>query len=165
MARELYHTVGHPSIQDYKIIINMNAIKIFFVAIEDMDIYEKIFGTNIYTLTGNTVRTKTKSVVNEYIDNPQELKDAHKNFDICTNIMYIQRRMSPVVISTTIKFIEIQDITESKIPILNKAFDSTLIVYNQSGLQIQIIRVYTEFKPMEGTFKDIDIMINYATVK
>ena len=53
-----------------------------------------------------------------------------------------------VTISKTVKFITIQDITESKIPIFNKSFENTFRVYNQAGLQIQMIHVDPEFKPM-----------------
>ena len=64
--------VGHPSIQDYKNIIKMNAINNFPVTVEDIDICEKIFGLDIYMLKGRTVRTKPKSVVNDYNNITQE---------------------------------------------------------------------------------------------
>ena len=48
------------------------------------------------------------------------------------------------------------------IPILNRKFDNTFILYIQVGFQIERIHVDPEFKPMEDTFKDIDITINYA---
>ena len=56
----------------------------------------------------------------------------------------------------------IQEITERKIPILNKTFDNIFIVYNQAGLKIQRIYVFPEFKQMADTFKEIDITMNYA---
>ena len=55
----------------------------------------------------------------------------------------------------------IQDITESKTPILNKSYRNIFRVRNQSGLQIQRINVDPEFKPTEDTFTDIYITINY----
>ena len=70
--------------------------------------------------------------MNDYIDITQELKDTHKNIEICAYIMYIQEQMFLVTVFKTIKFITIQDITESKIPIFNKAFDNKFRVYNQS---------------------------------
>ena len=47
IAREIYQTVGHPSIKDYKNIIDMNAINNCLVTIEDIDIRENIFGPDI----------------------------------------------------------------------------------------------------------------------
>ena len=68
-------------------------------------------------------------------------------------------------ISNRIKSVTTQDITDRKICILNKEFDNTLIIYNQTGLQIQTIHEDTEFKPTEDTLKDIAIKVNYATVQ
>ena len=69
---------------------------------EDIYICEKIFGTNIYTLKVNTVRTKIKAVVNDYIEITQELKDTHQNIEPCADIMYIQGQMFLVAISKKI---------------------------------------------------------------
>ena len=101
-------------------------------------------------------------MANDYIEIPQELKDTHHKIELCSDIMYIQGQMFLIAISKKIKFITIQAIKDKRIPISNKAFDNTFRVYNQPGLQIQRLHVDTEFKPMEDTFKDIDITINYA---
>ena len=103
--------------------------------------------------------------MNDYIDITQELKDTHKKFDLCSNIMYIQGQMFIITTSKKIKSVAIQGITDSMIPILNKSFYNKFIVYNQSGLKIQRIYVHSEFKPMEDTFKCIDIKMNYATAQ
>ena len=46
---------------------------------EDIDIREKIFSPDIYTLKVRTVNTKPKAVVNDSIEIPQELNNTHKN--------------------------------------------------------------------------------------
>ena len=86
----------------------------------DIDICEKIFGPDIYTLKGNTVQNKPKEVVNYYIGIPQWLKDTYQNIEKKSNIMYIQGKIFLVNISKNIKFITIQDITDSNIPILDQ---------------------------------------------
>ena len=67
-ARELYQKVGHNLIKYYKKIIKMNAMNSFPVTIEDINIYDKIFGPDIYTLKGKKLRTKQKAVMNDYIE-------------------------------------------------------------------------------------------------
>ena len=66
-------------------------------------------------------------------------------------------------ISNRIKSVTTQDITYRKITILNKEFDNTLIIYNQTGLQTQTIHEDTEFKPTEDTIKEIYITVSYTT--
>ena len=68
-------------------IITINVIKQYPVTVEDLDICEKVFGRDIYTLKGKTVNTKPNSLVNDYIYIPQELKDKHQTIEICVNIM------------------------------------------------------------------------------
>ena len=74
--------------------------------------------------------------------------------------MYIQGWMFLIAIPKTIKFIIIQDIKESSIPLLNKSLDDAFLIYNQARLKTQMIHMYHEFKPIEYTFKYIDITIN-----
>ena len=85
IAGELYHMVGHPLIKYYKSIIRTNEIKNCSVTTEDIDIYEKIFGNDTYTLKGTAVHTKPKAVVNYYIEIPQELKYKHQNIELFAN--------------------------------------------------------------------------------
>ena len=68
MARELYQTVRHPSIKEYKNIIIVNAINNCTITIADIDICEKILGPDIYKSKLIKVRTKPKMVVNDYIE-------------------------------------------------------------------------------------------------
>ena len=79
--------------------------------------------------------------------------------------MYIKGKIFLTNICKTIKLIAIQDITEIKIHILSKSFDNKFRAYNKAGFKIKRIHVDTEFKPVEDTFKDIDIIMNYSTVQ
>ena len=54
---KLYRTVDHPSIKHYKNIIKKNAIKHCLVTIEYIDIFESVFGPDIYILKLKTVLT------------------------------------------------------------------------------------------------------------
>ena len=54
-------------------------------------------------------------------------------------------------------------LNSSQSNISNKSFDNKFRVYNQARLQIQRIHVDNEFKPIEVTFKEIYITINYET--
>jgi len=55
-ARRLYQIMGRPTVENLKALIRMNAIKDCPVTVEDVDIAEKIFGPDIGTLKGKSVR-------------------------------------------------------------------------------------------------------------
>ena len=48
---------------------------------EDIEIFERIFGPDIHTYKGKKVHTKTNVLANDCIDIPQELKDIHQKLD------------------------------------------------------------------------------------
>ena len=76
--------------------------------------YWEIFGKDIHTLKGNAVKTKPIPVINDYVEIPKELKEIHKNIELCVDIMYIQGIMFLATISRKIKFITIQSIETGK---------------------------------------------------
>jgi hypothetical protein len=53
-ARQLYHTLGSPSVKDFKGIIRMNCIRDNTVTTEDIEIAETIFGPDIGVLKGKS---------------------------------------------------------------------------------------------------------------
>jgi hypothetical protein len=60
--RELYHIVGTPTIESFKALIKMNAIKNCPVTTEDINNAEKIFGTDMLSLQGKSTRRKSTPV-------------------------------------------------------------------------------------------------------
>ena len=82
-ARKLYHALGTPSLNDFKSIIKTNAIKNLPVTLDDINIAEKIFGTDIGALKGKTTRQKPAPVVSDYIEIPKELISNHQHITLC----------------------------------------------------------------------------------
>jgi hypothetical protein len=72
-ARELYHIVGTPTIESFKALIKMNAIKNCPVTTEDVNNAEKIFGTDMLSLRGKLTRHKSTPVREDSIEIPEEL--------------------------------------------------------------------------------------------
>ncbi len=62
-ARELFHSLGTPLINDMKALIQMNTIKNNPVTTEDVDIAKKIFGPDISSLKGKTTKTISRFLV------------------------------------------------------------------------------------------------------
>jgi hypothetical protein len=92
-AREIYHTLGTPSIQDFKAIINMNVIRDNPVTIEDVNISEMILGSDIGRIKGKTARLKPYPVISVYIEIPSELIDKQQSLTLCIDTMYSRNIM------------------------------------------------------------------------
>ena len=70
-ARELYHTLGIPSMKDLKHMIKMNLIRNNPVTEDDINIAMKIYGPDIGALKGKTARKRYPQVKKDYIKLPQ----------------------------------------------------------------------------------------------
>ena len=71
MARKLYEVVGEPTLQSLKIRISQSIIHNFPVTVEYIDIEEKIFSPDVYTLKGRTTRQSPNVVVGSFIEIPR----------------------------------------------------------------------------------------------
>ena len=56
-ARTLYHNVGAPTVENFKHLIRMNAIRNCPVTVEDVNLAEQIYGPDISALKGKSTRT------------------------------------------------------------------------------------------------------------
>ena len=52
-ARKLYHIIGTPTVENFKVLLYINAIQNCPVIVEDMKIAECIFGPDMSSLKGN----------------------------------------------------------------------------------------------------------------
>jgi hypothetical protein len=86
-ARQLFHSLGSPSVRDCKGIIRMNCIKDNPVTTEDIDIAEAIFGPDIGVIKGKTTHHRPNPVVADYVDIPEELLDCQQNVTLCIDTM------------------------------------------------------------------------------
>ena len=154
IAKRLYEMIGFPSMNDYKKIVQMNGIRNCPITIDDIKNCEKIYGTNVSTLKGKSVRTKPMVVVKDYIDIPKELKMKVSEIDLCADIMYIQKIMFLVTISKDLKFITIVPINARSKKLLCDAFDQTFRIYNSAGFQIARLHVDPEFKAIQDEMMD-----------
>ena len=95
---------------------------------EDIDMSEKIYGTDVFALKGKTTRSKPKLTIQDYIEIPSELKSAHQGINLCADLMYIQGIIFLVTVSKNIKFITIKCIPSQSKSLLCEAFDQTFRV-------------------------------------
>ena len=86
---------------------------------------EDIYGLNIYTLKGKSVRTKPKVVLNDYIKVPPKIKVQNQDVELCADIIYIQGIPFLATISKHIKFFTIIPIASCSKALLCDAFDQT----------------------------------------
>jgi hypothetical protein len=88
-ARELYHIVGTPTIETFKTLIKMNAIRNCPVTTEDVTIAKKIFRPNMLSLKGKSTCRKSTRVREDTVEIPEEPIANNCKIELCIDIMYI----------------------------------------------------------------------------
>ena len=144
-AKELYQVINYPSMRDFKNMIQLNQIKNCPITIEDVKLYEKIFGPDIYALKGKTVRHKPKVVINDYIEIPRALIQAHQGIILFADNMFIDGVMLLVSLSKHIKLG-----TSTYLPDKNKntllwTLEDIVLHYNKAGFYIKELHADPEF--------------------
>ena len=148
-ARELYHAIGTPSIQDFKAIICMNMIANNPVTIEDIDIAERIFGPDIGSLKGKTTRKKPNVVTKNYIEIPEELIMKQQNIVLCIDGIKVNGLLFLTSISKNLYYRTAQFVENKTINNFKNAIKEIIQLYNKAGFSIKEIRSDNEFRPLE----------------
>ena len=88
-ARRLYHSIGAPSLRNFKYLIKSNQIQDCPVTVADINNAEKIFGPDVSYIKGKTTRSKPKPVRPDGIAIPKELRKKINEITLHIDMMYI----------------------------------------------------------------------------
>ena len=162
-ARDLYNSLGTPSIGDFKAILRMNAIKDNPVTTRDIIIAEKIFGPDIGALKGKTTRRKPAPVVDDYIEIPRELLINQQQVTLCLDVMKVNGVPFLTTISQNLYYRTAQWVQHQTSEVFKAALGSVFRVYNLGGFRVTQIRCDNEFRPlMDPLANEFAVAINYA---
>ena len=103
-ARELYHNVGSPTVDNFKALLKMNVIKNCPVTVADVNAAEKIFGPALSTLKGKPTKQSPKPVIRDKIELPDDIVKLDHNLDLCIDTMFINEIPMLTTIDKTIRF-------------------------------------------------------------
>ena len=142
----------------------MNAIKNCPVEMEDVDIAVKIFGPDIGTLKGKSVRRPPNPVRENLIEIPAEIKAEHKNLTLCIDIMFVNGLPLLTAIDRSIRFRSLVPLESRSKSDMYTALDKILRRYGQSGFRITSVHCDQEFRTLMGPVADeLGVEMNYTT--
>ena len=164
-AQELYHAIGTPSVQDLKAVLRMNLISNNPVTTEDIEMAERIFGPDIGSLKGKTVRRKPAQVVNDNIEVPRELIASQYAITLCVDIVYVNGLQFLTTISKNLKYRTAQYIPSRSSKDYIKVIREVIAVYQKGGFRVTQLYCDNEFCPLMSQMMELepDININYSS--
>jgi Reverse transcriptase (RNA-dependent DNA polymerase) len=163
VARQLYHSLGTPSVKDFKTIIITNSIKNLPVTLEDIKTAEAIYGPDIGALKGKTTRKKPYPVVLDYIEVPKELIATHQNVTLCMDGMNINGIPFLTTVSRNLMYRTAEWIPNQSAQSYRSVLDNVFRIYNRAGFKITTIHCDNEFQPLLDELQSVyNVKMNYA---
>ena len=144
----------------------MNAIKNNPVTIDNINLAEKIFETDIGQLKGKTTRVKPIPVVSDYIEVLQEILCAQQQVALCINIMKINGLPFLTTVSRNIKYWTAEWLPSLDMSAYRSALDQVFSIYSQAGFMITHIHCDNEYCPLQDEIMTKhSIMMNFASTQ
>ena len=143
--------------------MRMNLIANNPVTIEDIEIAEQIFGSDIGSLKGKTTRKKPIPVVDDYIAIPEELYAKQQDIVLCIDGIKVNGMLFLTTVSKNIFYRTAQYVESKSISRFKEALKEIIMLYNKAGFKIKEIRSDNEFRPLqEALLNDFGICMNFS---
>jgi hypothetical protein len=150
-------------IRSYLNIVEKNLLKDCPVVRADVLAAEDIFGPNLGSLKGKTVRRSGERVRPEYEQIPTSIMERYRDVTLCVDIMFVNKIPFLVTISRHIKFGTVEAIKSRHHKVVLAALKNVKRLYAQRGFRVRYGHVDNEFEPMRGDLLDIGIQLNVVS--
>jgi hypothetical protein len=145
-ARDLFHSLGCPSLMNLKGIIRMNMIRDNPVTTKDVDLAEQVFGPDILgTIKGKTTMQKPIPVSDHHIEIPEEMISLHEDVTLAIDGITINSLKFLSTISRDIYYPTLHYMPDTKAPQYRTAIKDVCGVYRRGGFQVTDILCNNEF--------------------
>ena len=145
-ARELYHSLGRPSLEDFKKVIKANMIQYNLVTLEDIHVAEAIFGPDVGALKGRSTYHKSPPIVKDYIEIPKVLLQEHQRVALCMDILTVNSLTFLTTVSKKLLYRTAQHITSKQLSGFIDRLKEVVLIYNTGGFIVETIDCDNAFK-------------------
>ena len=88
-ARDALRLIGFPSVKDFKGMVRGNIVRNCPVTEQDIKNWLTIYGPDIASLKGKSVRNASRAVVSDYVHVPREIYERNKMVVLGADVMYV----------------------------------------------------------------------------
>jgi len=164
LARKIYAMVGRPSPKDFMAMIKTGTLKNVPITAADVLAANKIFGPDVGSLKGKTVRkTPPPVVTTNMMAVPNYIMDIHKDVTLAGDIFFVNKVPYLMTISRNIKFMTIGLLkNRSTNNIFNQLKDVT-DYYRTRGFNITTMLMDPEFERLRQKLLTIQVQLNCAS--
>jgi hypothetical protein len=131
-ARRAQAMLGNPSESDYRGMVSNNAIANCPVSSSDVTNARAIFGPDLPSVRGKTVRRAPAPVVGDYVAVPRVLVDANKVVTLAADVFFVDGTAFLLRVARRIKFVTAEHVPVRTATQLSKHLKRVLMVYGRA---------------------------------
>jgi hypothetical protein len=159
LARKIQIMTGRPSTKDLLRIVDNNLLPNCPITRRDLLVAEKIFGPDLGSLKGKTVRRAPQARV-VFQQLPAELMRQYSKVTLCANIMSVNKVLFLVTISRNIKFGTATMIVDKLQKMVFSALKDVCKVYKTCGSRVETMLMDGEFNCQRGDLANLGVHLN-----
>lgn len=159
-ARETQIKIGRPSTKDYIRIVTSNLLPNCPVTKADILAAEHLFGPDVGSLKGKTVRRKPHAVREVVERLPPTILSRYRDVTLCVDVMHVNGVPMLVSVSRNIRFGTVEPLPNRRSATILKGIDAIRRLYYRGGFRITSALMDGEFTPMRGDLADRHIALN-----
>jgi len=161
-ARRTQVMIGNPSEKDFKGMVSRNMIKNCPVTTTDITNAHTIFGPDLPSIRGKTVRRTPAPVVADYVAVPRALVEQNKVVTLAADVIFVDGTAFLITVSRRIKFITAEHVQVRTATSLSKHLTCVLQVYGRAGFKVRTILMDGEFEKVRNLMPCVECNMTAA---
>jgi hypothetical protein len=163
-TRCLMGMVACPSERDFQAMVHLNMLKDWLGTNNDIRNAHNIYGPDLASIRGKTVRRKPKRVVTDYVEIPKQFLSIHRHVTLVVGVMFVNSIPFPVSASRSINLITIKHAPSPRTASSLGALLLRIVrVYAKAGFTVSTIIMDYEFEKVRDHVPSISINTTAAS--
>jgi hypothetical protein len=163
LARKVQCMIGRPSLKDFLKIVDNNQLVNCPVTRRDVVAAEDIFGPDLGSLKGKTVRKSSPQLTPRRITLPPDVHNRNKSITLGIDIMFVNKVAFLITISQGLKFGTVEHINSRTQDVVLGCIKRLCSIYKLGGFDLAQINGDKEFGPLQASLADLKIGLNTAS--
>jgi hypothetical protein len=148
--------IGNPSKKDYRSMVSSNMIANCPFSMSNVTNARAIFGPDLTSVRGKTVRRMLAPVVADYVAVPHLLVEANKVVTLVADMIFVDSTALFLTVSHRMKFVTAEHIPTQAATSLSKHLTQVLEVYGRAGFRVRTILMDGEFEKIRPLMPTIE---------
>jgi hypothetical protein len=155
-ARQAQAMLDNPSKKDFQGMVSGNLIPNCLITCGNISNTRKIFGPDLASMRGKTVRQTPAPVVADYMAVPWQLVEANKAVMLAVDVFFVDGTAFLVTFMRRINFVMVEHVPVRTATSLSKHLHWVLLVYGRAGFRVRQILMDREFEKIKGLLPTVE---------